>query len=156
MCTQVLQGINIAAIRMGRSPQSLPPHSPLLGWGEREAGGFNNREAGGLDWGTAGISGLRIWEYLGQGSCWCGMWGFLAWGELARRGMPQRRLDDETESFPSFLQLKNLNHLNNDINSSIRKKKLYTGRLQRIVSLSNPSWKHAPRVVSCQLSWLAS
>ncbi len=43
--------------------------------------------------------------------------GFLAWGELARCAVPQRGLYDETELFPSFLQLQNWNHLTkNEIN----------------------------------------
>ncbi len=32
----------------------------------------------------------------GGRSCWRGMWGFLVGGELGRRGVFQRGLDDET------------------------------------------------------------
>ncbi len=72
-----------------------------------------------------------------------------AWDELGRCGAFQLEWDDEAREFP---RLPRRNHLGKKMKliSSINGKSL-TGRSQRITSSSNPSRKHAPRAVSCQL-----
>ncbi len=102
-----------------------------------------------------------IWGWAGSRSRWRGMWRFSAWDESGKCGLFQQGLCDETCEVPLLLPHRSRNRygkgqINQLYQKKQTKKKKQAGRLQRIASSSNPSWKHAPIAASCQLTRLES